>query len=717
MSERVADSWIVDSYEYNGRQLKVHFDKFSTSSASTLPLTGASMSAPQSPHPQLYTGQHSQMSHAATFAHQILIQQQQRQDMLRQEQQQWQEQLHPSLSLHRANTDQSAFRTQNLSEDMTWSAVDGSADTFPNQLTRAQSDSIQQQLLHTQQMYLQANAQAQQRYDYDNQNDTSPHTLQQQHQQQQQQQQMHISMPPYRSPYAYDFSPGSPYGYDPYGTMSAMSDGGNGTDSASMSLEREVMQPGSIFETRWPDSAPPRHQSAVPPPPSSISPPSEQREPSIQTTPNMEHGSGSSSAQNSQPATQVTSPTIASPTSANSNTNSLHSHPAHPGPISLPPPPAVTAFPMPPPLSPVYHPQMSPYASPLNHPSVMMGMGMTPYGLPPITPSMPSFSFVPQPSPGPAPTSGSADLLSPSSQSHAGPSPGGSMDPQGQMAGGGFPPHLRHAHGPMLSPYAPFSPGVTMSPGALWGRPGSGGVNPYINPAVGAPVHQQTGQTGHFPPVPTRVEEPQGYFPPFLPASSSSAASRPSGLANEIVHDSASGSGSPGEDTAGPSSEPDRERREEINGLFEERKRPDSAVSEGTTTGTGTLTGTETSPRPPSSTGTSWRTDSGDPSPSQSAEVEKRMQALVIGEGNGHDGSKGLCPSAVRKTEASNTGSQPSTPSAEKAPAIVRAESDPTQGASSSVTNGVKAVNVDESSRAEAVGPCVRSASDSVASS
>jgi hypothetical protein len=53
-----------------------------------------------------------------------------------------------------------------------------------------------------------------------------------------------------------------------------------------------------------------------------------------------------------------------------------------------------------------------------------------------------------------------------------------------------------------------------MSPGAFWGRPG--GANPFINPAVGAPVHGSPGGFFGMHPVSPHVagEEPAGYFPP-----------------------------------------------------------------------------------------------------------------------------------------------------------------------------------------------------------
>ena len=145
-------------------------------------------------------------------------------------------------------------------------------------------------------------------------------------------------------------------------------------------------------------------------------------------------------------------------------------HPAHPGPISLPPPsafvvPAAHNFsPMSPvfapgiPMSPLQRPGVLPIPSPhahphsplnrpkfpqarsfLQHPTHTPSHHVTPSGLPPITPSMPSFQFVPGP-----------PML----------------------------PHLDHSA-------VTLSPVSTMSPGAFWGRPGE---NPLSNAAVGAPV-------------------------------------------------------------------------------------------------------------------------------------------------------------------------------------------------------------------------------------
>lgn len=193
----------------------------------------------------------------------------------------------------------------------------------------------------------------------------------------------------------------------------------------------------------------------------------------------------------------------------------LNSNFPHPGRIALPPP-SVTGFPnphthSPGAISPMHHPHHP--ISPLHHPHHVVTI--TPHGLPPMTPSMPPFTFLPQPSP----------------TVHGGPQVGNppSNRPDGPQTGNV--PHV-------LTPYMPFSPGVTMSPGAFWGRPGAG-VNPYA--AVGAPIHiphqwiqhgsplrEDTG--GYFPPIP-----PQEYFP-FVPPSSS-------GLANEVVPDGDSSTG------------------------------------------------------------------------------------------------------------------------------------------------------------------------------
>lgn len=199
-----------------------------------------------------------------------------------------------------------------------------------------------------------------------------------------------------------------------------------------------------------------------------------------------------------------------SPASPSSNSNF-----PHPGRIALPPP-SVAGFPHPASLSPhsispLHHPHHP--ISPLHHPHSVVTM--TPHGLPPMTPSMPPFTFLPQPSP----------------SVHGGPQLGNPLSNRPDV------PQLSNMP-QILTPYTPFSPGVTMSPGAFWGRPGAG-VNPYA--AVGAPTHMQPQWVQH--PSPMR-EDPGGYFPPvppqeyfpFVPPSSS-------GLANEVVPDGESSAG------------------------------------------------------------------------------------------------------------------------------------------------------------------------------
>ena len=172
-------------------------------------------------------------------------------------------------------------------------------------------------------------------------------------------------------------------------------------------------------------------------------------------------------------------------------------HPAHPGPISLPPPsafvvPATRSFsPMSPmsapgvhrspsqqssvaPIpssharlhSPLPHPKFSRARSPLQLPTHTPSLNMTPSGLPPITPSMPSFQFVTGP------------------------------------------PTLSHSDHLALT----FSPVSTMSPGAFWGRPGG---NLLTNAAVGAPVTKGPSREefDYFSCASTDASKGESYFP------------------------------------------------------------------------------------------------------------------------------------------------------------------------------------------------------------
>lgn len=273
----------------------------------------------------------------------------------------------------------------------------------------------------------------------------------------------------------------------------------------------------------------------------------------------------------------------------------------HPGPISLPPP---TAFALPPgvvfsphahPQSPVYYPgyplspvHPHPIGSPLHHPlgsplhppavhSPLQHPGhpqygayphhatpvhygvITPHGLPPITPSMPPFTFLPPHTQSP-PQNGQGregderrQHVSQNEGSQTNPSkwdstvqvpppyyPQSSNAPQQRM-------QYTQVHPPMFSPGIPLSPGimiplapgivspgvpmasvpvpmtpgvaltpgVTMTPGAFWSHA------PWINPAPGAPVHAPNGPNeqlpggieGYFPPV-SQPSVETGYFPP-----------------------------------------------------------------------------------------------------------------------------------------------------------------------------------------------------------
>ncbi|PCH35080.1 hypothetical protein WOLCODRAFT_27624 [Wolfiporia cocos MD-104 SS10] len=250
---------------------------------------------------------------------------------------------------------------------------------------------------------------------------------------------------------------------------------------------------------------------------------------------------------------------------------------------------------------------------------------------------MPSFTFLPQPSP----------LV---------PAPDGSSNNPTSAAHGPAPSHAYamlhgHGHGHAMSPFTPFSPGVTMSPGAFWGHPGSGAVNPLINPAVGAPVHAGSPggyywpraseeSQGYFPPVPVSMAMAQGnaqaaapgqegYFP-VVPSGGggpmSTGTTRPSGLANELRRGDSHGS------QEGTSVGGDVDER-----AGAEQPRSKSSNSEATTgTGTGTWTEADASPRPASSQATSWHTD-GERERAEpgSQELTQGIDALAVADGDG----------------------------------------------------------------------------------
>lgn len=250
-----------------------------------------------------------------------------------------------------------------------------------------------------------------------------------------------------------------------------------------------------------------------------------------------------------------TSPRASTRTQARASTSpratSLSSHPAHPGHIQIPPPPHAGAFPMIPPhgfspgatispmghsYSPHHHPHYPPLhqLTPLQHPSASNSSSaapmMTPHGLslPPITPSMPSFSFVPgmQPSPGGMFTPGvPMSVMTPGvgydpghGHSHGhrhsisqmsmmgyGGMMGLGMGGMGMMMGSSAalitpPIHPSHVHPHPGTPGAHaahhammsvLSPGVAMSPGAFWGRGMAGPVGSG-GPSEGGHVHNQT---------------------------------------------------------------------------------------------------------------------------------------------------------------------------------------------------------------------------------
>jgi hypothetical protein len=206
-------------------------------------------------------------------------------------------------------------------------------------------------------------------------------------------------------------------------------------------------------------------------------------------------------------------------------------HPAHPGPISLPP---LSAFVVPAahdfsptspisapgvhmsplvrsgvvpvpsshahPHSPLNRPIFSHARSPLQHPAHTPSLNITPSGLPPITPSMPSFQFIPGP------------------------------------------PTLSHPEHSALT----FSPVSAMSPGAFWGRPGG---NPLTNAAVGAPITkgQSREEFDYFSCASTDASIGEGYFPSVSQTGGS--------LADEILRENPGKTSSIGERPVGTTME------------------------------------------------------------------------------------------------------------------------------------------------------------------
>ncbi|KAJ7728961.1 hypothetical protein DFH07DRAFT_219717 [Mycena maculata] len=198
-------------------------------------------------------------------------------------------------------------------------------------------------------------------------------------------------------------------------------------------------------------------------------------------------------------------------------------HPHHPGPIALPPPPALPA-----------DPQGNNSGSGIGYPPnpaaafAPPAYALTPLGLPPITPSMPPFSFLPMPSPHQQQQQQQSYFgLGPATPTHA---HFLNMTPLATPTSPHFPAYiLGPANMPMPSPgVGPLGPASALSPGAFWGRAGEGTVygapvgqpphqshpSPYAHPHYGG--NQSPGFFGMHAMVP--VDEPKGYFdfPPAL---------------------------------------------------------------------------------------------------------------------------------------------------------------------------------------------------------
>ncbi|EMD35406.1 hypothetical protein CERSUDRAFT_124727 [Gelatoporia subvermispora B] len=595
---------MFNGFEYNGRALKVHYDKFSAPASTALPAA----SAPNTPtalalahaHAQAQAQAHAHafphsLAHAASFAQHVLQQQH--------EQRLQQEQTVAQLL--------SASLRQNGGMDAGNSLADGfAAGNRGAEENPPVSFSLDPETISSHSPLSQHHPRPQ-------------HLDLSQHQAHHHTPPSHIPMP-YHSPYTFDFlhsGPNSPYEF--YGSSMGY------MPQYALDHSRYYAE---LRQPEQPDAAAPENV-ASPTTSTRTAAATGTAAPAASLAQGQSVAPASSSPAESQPPNQATtalsSPTgsqrQAAPQSNGTQSHTPHQHPAHPGPIALPPPPPVTAFPVPPPhtLSPVayqFSPIMQTPISPLHPPPHMVGtpygVAFTPHGLPPVTPSMPSFTFVPQQTPGGEPA-------------HNVPLP--AFDPTRVI-----PPHL-------LSPYTPFSPGVTMSPWCILGPPRSpgepaptadgqqqpppwGGAAAFYAYARGR-GHAQGAQDEYFPPVPVSMAMAQGsapaddqardagYFPPIPPAS----ASRSSGLANEIARDGASNSGSSSaEQGADVSASP-------------ESRRPESGASTGgtrTTESVGTGTDAQTSP---SSHRTSWHESDAPGLLKQAAlELAQGLEALVL---------------------------------------------------------------------------------------
>ncbi|KAK2461266.1 hypothetical protein APHAL10511_006793 [Amanita phalloides] len=255
----------------------------------------------------------------------------------------------------------------------------------------------------------------------------------------------------------------------------------------------------------------------------------------LKQSPASESASSSTSSSVSRAPSVAASVSKTTAEKAASPSGSLHyQHPYHPGPITLPPPPPVLPLALhkissqdestPSVQTPVFNPQF------IQHQQAPM----TPHGLPPITPSMPPFTFLPPP-------------LSPRqypSQAHVFPdTPGHQTYASSQFIHSQHPSPLDHPSSPSYGAHyalSNFTPGAAMSPGAFWGRPGN--PNPHINPAVGAPVHAShtigTGHYVHSPGPAGRGGEPTSYFDlEYFPREGAHPPYVSSSLANEILRE------------------------------------------------------------------------------------------------------------------------------------------------------------------------------------
>ncbi|KAF7316402.1 Telomere maintenance protein [Mycena indigotica] len=256
---------------------------------------------------------------------------------------------------------------------------------------------------------------------------------------------------------------------------------------------------------------------------------------SLQLDPQLSEPPATVSSRTSPPSTSSTAPSTPSTSVKRSPTSP---HPHHPGPIALPPPPAIPS-------------DQAAGPAAFNPPPY----GLTPAGLPPITPSMPPFSFhpMPMPSPGtiPQPAAASYFAVGPTTPTHGVYSAPHFLNvtPLATPTSPHFPAYIMNP-GVLPSPglngivMGPPSVGV-LSPGAFWGRAGeNGGVFGAPGP-VGQPVNGQVGSVHpafahHFGGSPGVFgmhsmgppEEPKGYFD-LAPTPVSSAISR--GIEKEIL--------------------------------------------------------------------------------------------------------------------------------------------------------------------------------------